>query len=48
MKVDRVSATIKYSQDTGHGAWKSVEIGAEASVDERERWPSCTQNWAPS
>ena len=38
MKVERVSATIKYSQDTGHGAWKAVEIGAEASVDAREGW----------
>ncbi len=38
MKVERVSATIKYSQDTGHGAWKAVEIGAEASVDDREAW----------
>ena len=36
MKVERASATIKYSQDTGHGAWKAVEIGAEASVDDRE------------
>lgn len=38
MKVERVSATIKYSRDTGHGAWKAVEIGAEASVDDREGW----------
>ncbi len=38
MKVERVTATIKYSQDTGHGAWKAVEVGAEASVDESERW----------
>ena len=38
MKVERVSATIKYSQDTGHGAWKAVEIGAEASVDDCEGW----------
>ena len=38
MKVTTVSANIRYSQDTGHGAWKSIEIGAEASVDERERW----------
>ena len=38
MKVGRVSATIKYSQDTGHGAWKAVEIGAEASVGDRDGW----------
>ena len=28
MKVTSVTATIKYSQDTGKGAWKAVEIGA--------------------
>jgi hypothetical protein len=38
MKVDKVTATIKYSQDTGKGAWKAVEIGAEATVDQREQW----------
>jgi hypothetical protein len=38
MKIDRVKATIRYSQDTSKGAWKSIEIGAEGSVDERERW----------
>ena len=38
MKVDRITAQVRYSQDTGHGAWKAVEIGAEATVDERERW----------
>jgi hypothetical protein len=30
--------TIKYSQDTGEGAWKAVEVGAEAAVDARETW----------
>ena len=38
MKVERITAQVRYSQDTGHGAWKAVEIGAEATVDERERW----------
>ena len=38
MKIDRIKATVRYSQDTGKGAWKSVEVGAEGSVDERERW----------
>lgn len=38
MKVGRVCGTIKYSLDTGHGAWKAVEIGAEASVGDREGW----------
>ncbi len=40
MKVEKVSATIRYSQDTGHGAWKVIEIGAEGSVDARENWQS--------
>lgn len=38
MKVEKVSATIRYSQDTGHGAWKVVELGAEGSVDAKESW----------
>ena len=38
MEVTSVSATIKYSQDTGKGAWKAVEIGAEATVDANETW----------
>ena len=38
MKVDRITAQIRFSQDTGHGAWKSIEIGAEASVDGKETW----------
>ena len=38
MKVTTISATIKYSQDTGKGAWKAVEVGAEGTVDTREHW----------
>ena len=38
MKVDRITAQVRFSQDAGHGAWKAAEIGAEATVDERERW----------
>ena len=33
MNVDRVSAIIRYSQDTGKGAWKVLEVGAEGTVD---------------
>ncbi len=40
MIVTTISATIRYSQDTGHGAWKVIEIGAEGSVDARENWQS--------
>ncbi len=40
MIITTVSATIRYSQDTGKGAWKVIEIGAEGSVDARENWKS--------
>ena len=38
MNVTTISATIRYSQDTGHGAWKVVELSAEASIGDREHW----------
>ena len=38
MKVEKVSANIRYSQDTGKGAWKVIELGAESSVEAREHW----------
>ena len=33
MHVTTVTATIRYSQGSGKGAWKSLEIGAEALVE---------------
>jgi hypothetical protein len=44
MKVNLVKATLKYSQDSGKGAWRTVEIGAEATVDEREQWEAALAN----
>jgi hypothetical protein len=38
MKIDRISANIRYSKDTGQGAWKTVELAAEASVTPSENW----------
>jgi hypothetical protein len=38
VNVTKVTATVRYSQDTGKGAWKSLEIGVEASINEREDW----------
>ena len=38
MKVEKVTANIRYSQDTGKGAWKVIELGAEGSVDAEEQW----------
>ena len=37
MEVNRVSANIRYSQDSGKGSWKVVELGAEA-IGERDNW----------
>ena len=44
MKVTTVTATIKYSQDTGMGAWKAAEIGVDATVDARETWQAAQAN----
>ena len=33
-----VGANIHYSQDTGHGARKVVELGTEATVDQQHNW----------
>ncbi len=38
MEVNKISANIRYSQDTGKGAWKVVELGAEATISDREHW----------
>ncbi len=38
MIITTISATVRYSQDTGKGAWKVIELGAEASVSDREHW----------
>lgn len=38
MKVEKITAAIRYSQDTGHGAWKALEISAEASLAAGEVW----------
>ena len=38
MQVEKVSANIRYSQDSGKGSWKVVELGAEASIGQRDNW----------
>jgi hypothetical protein len=38
VKVTTISANLRFSKGIGHGAWKVIEIGAEASVDPREDW----------
>jgi hypothetical protein len=37
MEVDRVKATLRYSAEA-KGAWRSVEIGAEATITPDEDW----------
>jgi hypothetical protein len=37
MKVDSISASIKFSKDTSQG-WKTIEVSAEGSVSEDEDW----------
>ncbi len=37
MEVNKISANIRYSQDTGKGAWKVIELGAEATISDREQ-----------
>ena len=37
MKVEKISASIRFSKDIG-GSWKSGELAAEASISDREFW----------
>jgi hypothetical protein len=38
MRVTTISAAVRYSADTGHGSWKTLELGAEATIDSNENW----------
>ncbi|MCZ6866209.1 MAG: hypothetical protein O7E55_02610 [Chloroflexi bacterium] len=38
MQISKISALVRYSQDTGKGAWKVIELGAEATVSDHEHW----------
>ena len=38
MIVTTVSAMVRYSQDTGKGAWKVIELGAEGSIGQKDNW----------
>jgi hypothetical protein len=42
MLIERVSAHIRFSQDTGQG-WKTVELGAEAHIEPAEDWALAQQ-----
>jgi hypothetical protein len=38
VQVTKITAQVRYSQDTGKGAWKSMELGAEATISPGESW----------
>ncbi len=38
MNVTTVSATVRYSKPLPDGAWKAVELSAEASLEPDETW----------
>ena len=38
MKVEKVSAHIRYSKALDDGQWKAIELSAEGSVDTKETW----------
>ncbi len=38
MKVTTVSATVRYSKPLPDGAWKAVELSAEATIEPNETW----------
>ncbi len=37
MEVSKIAAQIRFSKDIG-GSWKSIELGAEARISDREFW----------
>jgi hypothetical protein len=43
MKVMTISASVRFSKDTGQDAWKVIELEAEASVGPEEDWVLCQQ-----
>ena len=38
MKITTIAATVRYSKPLPDGAWKAVELSAEASLDPTETW----------
>ena len=43
MIVNKVSVHLRYSADTGAGSWRTVELGAEASLEGDETLHDATQ-----
>ena len=44
MEVNKISATVRYSQDTGKGSWKVVELGAEATISALDSYLAEVEN----
>ena len=38
MKITTVSASVRYSRPLGDGSYKTVELGAEATLTAQETW----------
>lgn len=38
MKVTTISASVRYSKPLPDGAWKAVELSAEANLEPNETW----------
>ena len=38
MKITTIAATVRYSKPLPDGAWKAVELSAEASLEPNEAW----------
>jgi hypothetical protein len=42
MHAQNISVSIRYAADTGAGAWKTIEVGAEATLS------NSSEDWAAS
>jgi hypothetical protein len=42
MRVTKVNVAVRFSKEMRDGAWKSIELGAEATLDEGENREEAT------
>jgi len=38
MQVNKIVLTLRYSKEIVDGAWKSIEVGADAAPSEEQSW----------
>lgn len=38
MEIDRIKINVRFSKNTKHGEYKTIEVGAEASIGPSENW----------